>query len=329
MALAGQLQRVVISVVVPMYNEAEGVRELHRRLSQAAASWNEDYELLFVNDGSRDATLEVCRELCAQDPHLRVVSLSRNFGHQAAVSCGMKECRGDWVAVIDADLQDPPEELARFFERGREGYDVVYAVRRHRKEGPLKRFSYWAYYRLLSFLADVEIPLDSGDFCVVSRRFLDELNRLPERRRFQRGLRAWLGFRQVGLEYERQARALGQPKYTLAKLINLGLDGIVNFSTRPMRLLMMLGIGLGAAAFALSLAVLAIYVADITLWGYNARQTQGWTSLILAIFFLSGTQLFGLGVLGEYIGRIFEEAKGRPTYVVEERLGSKGGDESA
>jgi dolichol-phosphate mannosyltransferase len=182
---------------------------------------------------------------------------------------------------------------------------------------------------LLSFLADVEIPLDSGDFCVVSRRFLDELNRLPERRRFQRGLRAWLGFRQVGLEYERQARALGQPKYTLAKLINLGLDGIVNFSTRPMRLLMMLGIGLGAAAFALSLAVLAIYVANITLWGYNARQTQGWTSLILAIFFLSGTQLFGLGVLGEYIGRIFEEAKGRPTYVVEERLGSRGGDESA
>ncbi len=303
-----------------MLNESEGIRLLHQRLTGAAQSWNEDYELLFIDDGSSDDTLQIARELCAEDVHLRMISLSRNFGHQAAVSCGFQHCRGDMVAVMDADLQDPPEELARFFERCREGVDVVYAVRRKRKEGPHKRLAYWAYYRLLSFLADVEIPMDSGDFCVLSRRFVAELNKLPERRRFQRGLRAWLGFRQLGLEYERQARAQGQPKYTLAKLVGLGLDGITNFSVQPMRLLMYLGFVMASCAFLLGLFVLIQYVGDITILTYNPRQARGWTSLILSILCLSGTQLFGMGVLGEYIGRIFEETKGRPTYVIAEEI---------
>ena len=310
----------MISIIVPMLNESEGIRLLHQRLTGAAQSWNEDYELLFIDDGSSDDTLQIARELCAEDVHLRMISLSRNFGHQAAVSCGFQHCRGDMVAVMDADLQDPPEELARFFERCREGVDVVYAVRRKRKEGPHKRLAYWAYYRLLSFLADVEIPMDSGDFCVLSRRFVAELNKLPERRRFQRGLRAWLGFRQLGLEYERQARAQGQPKYTLAKLVGLGLDGITNFSVQPMRLLMYLGFVMASCAFLLGLFVLIQYVGDITILTYNPRQARGWTSLILSILCLSGTQLFGMGVLGEYIGRIFEETKGRPTYVIAEEI---------
>ena len=311
----------MISVVVPMYNESVGVQTLYDRLRAAAESWGDAYEFDFVDDGSQDNTFELCQKLAESDEKVKVIGFTRNFGHQAAVTGGLCYASGDFIAVIDADLQDPPEELHKFIDKCREGYDVVYAVRRHRKENLLKRLFYWAYYRFLASMADIEIPLDSGDFCVMSRRILDSLNSLPERNRFIRGLRVWLGYRHIGLEYERQARAYGAPKYTLGKLVNLGLDGIINFSYRPMRLLTLMGAAIGVASCLLAVAVVIMYVTDFTLWGYNPHHAQGWTSLIISILFLSGTQLFGLGVVGEYIGRIFDETKGRPMYLVGRQVG--------
>ncbi|MCU0636017.1 MAG: glycosyltransferase family 2 protein, partial [Gemmatimonadaceae bacterium] len=232
----------MISIVVPAYNEEAGVEELHARVSAAAAEWGEPWELVVVDDGSRDGTFTVLERIAARDPHLKVVGLSRNFGHQPAVSAGLRHVSGDIVCVMDADLQDPPEELLPFIERIREGYDVVYAIRTKRKEGLLKRAAYFLYYRLLRSLATLDIPLDSGDFCVMRREVVEAINELPERNRFVRGLRTWVGFRQTGLAYERAARYAGEPKYTLRKLLRLAADGIVNFSYRPLQAIMLLGL---------------------------------------------------------------------------------------
>jgi dolichol-phosphate mannosyltransferase len=224
---------------------------------------------------------------------------------------------GDIVAVLDADLQDPPEQLIRFIDKCREGYDVVYAVRTERKEGPFKRFAYFFYYRLLKVLATIDIPLDSGDFCVVSRRVLDVMNALPERNRFVRGLRSWVGFRQVGLSYERQARLAGDVKYTFSKLVKLGLDGVFNFSYKPLHLLVLIGMTLGLLAMLGGTFVFLLYITNGSVLGYNPHTARGWTSTMFVMLFFAGVQLFGMGLLGEYIGRIFEEIKRRPVYIVE------------
>jgi len=289
---------------------------LFERLSACAATWGEDYEFVLVDDGSKDDTLTIAEEIAARDRHVKIVSLSRNFGHQPAVTAGLEYCRGDVVAIIDADLQDPPEELPRFFQKCRQGFDVVYGVRTKRKEGIFKRASYALFYRLLASLSSIQIPLDSGDFCVMSRRAVDALNSLPERNRFIRGLRSWVGFKQTGLAYERHARAMGEPKYTLRKLVNLALDGLVNFSSRPLRMIAVLGLFLAFFAVAAALFVLVQYLANWTVLGYNPRNQRGWTSLMLAVLFLAAMQLVSLGVLGEYIGRLFEEIKRRPVYMV-------------
>jgi dolichol-phosphate mannosyltransferase len=232
------------------------------------------------------------------------------------VTAGLNYAQGDLIAVMDADLQDPPEELHRFFARCRDGYDVVYAIRTQRKEGIIKRTCYYLFYRLLAWLSHIPIPLDSGDFCVMSRRALNTLNLLPEQNRFIRGLRSWIGFRQTGLTYERHARAAGEPKYTLRKLLNLALDGLINFSYKPLRIISLIGLGLGVLAVLLALFVTVQYVADWTVLGYNPRAARGWTSTILALLFLSSVQLFCLGIIGEYLGRLFEEVKRRPFYIV-------------
>jgi len=306
----------MISIIVPAYNEGEGIRTLHERLAACARGWQEPYEILLIDDGSRDNTLAIAEELAAADPNLKVISLSRNFGHQAAVTAGLEHAAGDIVAIIDADLQDPPEELHRFFAKCREGYDVVYGVRAQRKEGMFKRAGYFAFYRVLARLADIDIPLDSGDFCVMNRRAVDAMNALPERRRFVRGLRSWVGFRQFGLTYERHARLLGTPKYTFAKLLNLAIDGITNFSSKPLRLIALIGASLGAVSTLLALLVLIQYLADWTILGYNPREARGWTSIMLAILFLASVQLFSLGIIGEFLGRMFEEIKQRPVYMI-------------
>jgi polyisoprenyl-phosphate glycosyltransferase len=311
----------MISVVIPIYNEAAGIQALYERLAKCSESWGEDFEIVLVNDGSRDRTEELCEALVRQDPRLKLVSFTRNFGHQAAVTAGLCYSSGDIVAVIDADLQDPPEELVRFIKKCREGYDVVYAIRRKRKEGFLKRLGYWCYYRFLAFLADIEIPLDTGDFCVMSRRVVASLNALPERNRFIRGLRVWLGYRQIGLEYERDARQFGVPKYTLAKLVTLATDGLINFSFKPLRIAMLLGLLVGTGAFLLGLFVLYQYITDTTIFGYNPRQARGWTSIIISLLFLSSSQLIGIGIIGEYLGRLYNEMKGRPNYLVDKVTG--------
>ena len=311
----------MISIVIPMFNESAGVKLLYDRLIASASSWAEDCEFIMVNDGSWDNTLDLCLEIAEMDGRFKVLSLSRNFGHQAAVTAGLCYTAGDIIAVMDADLQDPPEELIKFIAKCREGYDVVYAVRTKRKEGLLKRLSYRLYYRILASLATIDIPLDAGDFCVMNRKVVDALNSLPERNRFVRGLRTWVGYRQIGLAYERHARATGEPKYTFQRLVTLAFDGVFNFSYKPLRFLMMTGILVGGFAFLAGLLFLYQYITDTTIFGYNPRYAQGWTSLILSVLFLAGTQLIGIGVLGEYIGRLFEETKGRPLYLVDRQVG--------
>lgn len=310
----------MISVVVPAHNESKAIPLLLERLTRSANDWDEPSELVFVDDGSVDNTYELLAAAAARDSRVKLVSFSRNFGQQAAVTAGLRASRGDLVAVIDADLQDPPEELHRFFAKCREGYDVVFAIRQRRKEHALKRASYFLYYRLLNWMANISIPLDSGDFCVMSRRAVDVLNALPERSRFVRGLRSWVGFRQTGLAYERKARAAGETTYAFRELVRLGVDGIINFSDRPLRLITLTGLAVGTLAGLAGVIFLVQYLTDTTILGYNPRQARGWTSLMLAVLFLGATQLVCTGLLGEYIIRLFAEAKQRPTYVVRETL---------
>ena len=300
----------VLSVVVPLCNEQENLPELYRRLVAALESMGEPFELVFVNDGSRDSTPAMLDLLAVTDPRVMALHLSRNFGHQAAVSAGIDHARGQAVVVMDGDLQDPPEVLAQFVDAWHDGHDVVYAVRRNRKEGPVKRLGYFTFYRILRSVADVEIPLDSGDFCLMDRKVVDQLRMLPERVRFVRGLRSFVGFRQVGVEYDREARAAGTSKYTFRKLAGLAVDGILNHSGYPLRLVTYLGL-LSAAAAAL-LASWAVYDAIS-----NQSTPRGWASLIVVMLFMGAMQLVSLGVVGEYVRRIFLEVKGRPTYIVD------------
>jgi dolichol-phosphate mannosyltransferase len=310
----------MISVVVPAFNEEEGIETLYRRVTDASAAWGEDHELIIVDDGSRDRTLQICETLASTDPRLKILSLSRNFGHQSAVTAGLHHARGDIVAVMDADLQDPPEELLPFIEKVRSGFDVVYAIRTKRKEGLLKRISYHLYYRILRKLATLDIPLDAGDFCVMRGEVVEAMNRLPERNRFVRGLRTWIGYRQTGLAYERAARFAGEPKYTFSRLVKLGLDGIINFSYRPLQIITYVGLIVALTAMLLGAFVFVLYLSNGTIWGFNPHQSRGWTSLILVLLFSSAVQMISLGILGEYIGRLFEETKRRPIYLLKKRI---------
>jgi polyisoprenyl-phosphate glycosyltransferase len=307
--VSGERPRPDLSVVIPVFNEQENLPSLYSRLAGALEPTGLRYEIIFVDDGSRDSSLSLLRELAGDDPCVVVVELARNFGHQVAISAGLDHARGDGVMIMDADLQDPPEVLPQFIAKWREGHDVVYAIREQRKEGWIKRAAYAAFYRLLQRVANIEIPLDAGDFCIMDRRVVDLLVGMPERNRFVRGIRSWIGLDQVGLAYERQARHAGKPKFTFTRLVYLALDGLVSFSYVPLRLITMLG-------FAVSLMsiVLAIFYAVKKLTvGLNP---PGFATLTVAVFFLAGMQLMTIGVIGEYVGRIFEEVKRRPLYVV-------------
>ena len=311
-----------LSVVVPLFNEQETLLPLYHQLTAALAPSGLAFELVFVDDGSRDATPTLLARLAA-DPRVVVVSLSRNFGHQPAVSAGLDAARGRAVVVMDGDLQDPPEVLPAFVARWRAGAEVVYAVRTKRKEGPAKRLGYFLFYRLLRAVSDLDIPLDAGDFCLMDRKVVDVLRHLPERARFVRGLRTFVGFRQVGLAYERDARAGGVPKYTFRKLAGLAADGLVDFSSYPLRVVTYLGV----AAVVLAVLLGGWAVADAVT---NQSTPRGWASLMVAVLFLGAIQLVSLGVVGEYVRRIFLEVKGRPTYIVREvvRGGAPAAEES-
>jgi glycosyltransferase involved in cell wall biosynthesis len=310
-----------ISVVLPVLNEAAVLPALYRRLCDATAVWPGPSELIFVDDGSTDATLHMLRRLAQEDPRIKVVSFARNFGQQVAVSAGLEHVSGDVAVILDADLQDPPELVPRFIEKWREGFDVVYGIRQKRKENIAKRASYAVFYRLLRALVPFDIPLDSGDFCLLDRRVVDTLNRLPERSRFVRGLRAWVGLPQLGVPYERDRRAAGDTKYPFSKLLTLALDGIFSFSLRPLSLISWAGMLTAIAAFAGLLFFLVHSIIGFKIFGYSPGDVPGFTSVILSVLFIGGMQLFGLGVLGEYIGRIYEEVKARPLYVTKELVG--------
>ena len=308
-----------ISAVLPVFDEQENIPEAYRRTTATLANLTDEYEIVFVNDGSNDESLPMLEQLAATDPRVRVIDFSRNFGHQVAISAGMYYASGDVVALLDADLQDPPEELGRFIDAWREGYDVVYAVRRNRKEGVVKRAAYFLFYRLWKTTASVPVSLDSGDFCVLDRRVVDVFNALPERARFLRGLRSWIGFSSIGVEYDRPVRSAGEPKYSWFRLIRLAFDGLVSFSRLPLQLMSIIGV-LVATLSAVGLIVTFIEgLGNFTLFG--REPATGFTKIVMSILFLSGVQLIFLGVIGEYIGRIFEEVKQRPLFVVRRLIG--------
>lgn len=308
----------MISVVIPCYNEDAVLPLLYERLTAAAESWDEPFEVLLVDDGSRPVTWELIRKIVERDQRWKALRFARNFGHQVAVSAGLAHTTGDAVIVMDADLQDPPEELHRLIAQWREGFEVVYAVRRKRKEGLLKRAMYYSFYRLLDRLTETPIPLDAGDFCLMDRKVVNLLRAMPERNRFVRGLRAWVGFRQVGVEYERHARAGGTPQYTLRKLIRLASDGVVSFSSAPLRLATRLGCIVSVVAFLGTVFTLLQRLFSTWFAGIPA---SGYATIVMAILFLGGVQLLCLGIIGEYIGRIYDEVKGRPKWIVWESLG--------
>lgn len=304
------------SIIIPIFCEEENLAELSARLIQTMEGLGRPFEIIFVNDSSRDRSLEILREMHRRDPRIKVVSFSRNFGHQIAITAGMQYARGDSAILMDGDLQDPPEvlpDLIRTKEEG--GWDIVYAIRRKRKEPFLIRSLYYAYYRILRQTSTIHIPFDTGDFCVMSHRVLDQLNRMPERNRFVRGLRSWVGFRQTGMEYERAARNAGEPKYTFKSLFKLAFDGIFSFSELPLRLSTYLGLALSIAGM-----IYAIVVLIRRLLG-DYEQLGGWPSVVVSILVLGGVQLIMLGIMGEYLGRIYEEMKARPQYIVDETLG--------
>lgn len=310
---------VPLSIVVPCYNEEGCLRELHVRLTRAAAAVGLDYEIVLINDGSRDRTWEIMRELAATDPRLVAINLSRNHGHQLALTAGLDLCSGERIMIIDADLQDPPELLpAMLAKMDAEKADVVYAVRGARAgETAFKKATAKGFYRLLSRLADIEIPVDTGDFRLMSRRALDALLSLPEQARFIRGMVAWVGFKQVPITYDRAERHAGETNYPLAKMMRLALDAVTGFSTAPLRFASHIGLWLVAAS-----VLLLIYIGVSFLTGTTI---QGWTSLMLVVVFLGAVQMFVLGMIGEYLGRLYIEAKRRPLYIVSEIAGHAGG----
>ena len=305
-----------VSCAIPLYNEESVLPELYRRVISVLAQLPGDgHEVVFVDDGSRDGTLEVLTELALADPRLKVVSLSRNFGHQAALSAALDHVAGDVVLIMDGDLQDTPETVFRFLKKYHEGYDVVYAVRTERKEGWLLRSCYASFYRLIALLSEIDLPLGAGDFALLSRRVVDQMRCSPERHRYLRGLRTWVGFRQVGLEVERAARHSGRSKYSFRKLLQLAFDGIFSFSTLPLRAATLLGL--------MAIVGSMIYAGYATFSRLFIEQgPPGFTALIVSLTFLAGVQMLLLGIIGEYIGRIYQEVKQRPVYVVDRVLTS-------
>lgn len=304
------------SLIIPIYNEEATIAELYRRVSALMDRLDASTELILVNDGSRDRSLQLIRELHQKDGRVCYLSFARNFGHQIAVTAGLNFVRGRVAVILDADLQDPPELIPEMLELWQQGYQVVYAQRTQRKkEGWFKRLTAYTFYRLLKRLADVDIPTDTGDFCLMDRQVVNLLNAMPERNRYLRGLRSWVGFRQTSVKFERDPRFAGDVKYTFRKSLSLAINGLVSFSKVPLQISTY--VGLFSAIAALLMALLVLY------WRIflpNSPLT-GITIVIVAIFFLGAVQLVSIGILGEYIGRIYEEVKNRPLYTLAEAAG--------
>lgn len=304
-----------VSIVIPMYYEEEVARECYNRLKKVLDGLkNYQNEIIFVNDGSKDKTLEILTEIAKENTNVKVISFARNFGHQAAVTAGLKFVTGDVILIIDADLQDPPELLPEMLKLWEQGNEVIYGERKSREgESKFKLFTAKMFYKTLNALSDVEIPRDTGDFRLVDRKVVDVINSMPEHNKFLRGLFSWVGFKQEAFEYERQERFAGKTKYPLKKMIKLASDGIISFSTKPLKIVG----GLGIITILISLIIL-IYSLISYFTGHSAQ--AGWTSLIVTVTLLSGVQLLSLWIISEYIGRIYDDTKKRPQYIIDKKI---------
>jgi glycosyltransferase involved in cell wall biosynthesis len=305
------MPKPIYSIIAPIFNESGNIQELHRRLCEVLDSIEEEWELILIDDGSTDDSADLIREYADQDSRIRPVIFARNFGHQIAVTAGLDYSRGDAVVIIDADLQDPPEVILDLISKWKEGYQVVYAVRSEREgESWFKLFTASLFYRLISRITDVEIPLDAGDFRLLDRKVVNVLNQMREKHRFLRGMSSWVGFHQTGVPYRRAARQVGETKYPFRKMFRLAINAVTSFSYFPLQLATYIGF------IAAGLSILAIpVVIAIRLWG-SETPLLGQTTTLIAVLFLGGVQLISLGILGEYIGRLYDEAKGRPLYIV-------------
>ncbi|MEI6604111.1 MAG: glycosyltransferase family 2 protein [Verrucomicrobiota bacterium] len=306
----------LISIVIPCYNEESVLPLLYERLHALVATWSDEVEIICVNDGSRDQTWIMLEQIAHGDPQWKAVCLSRNFGHQAAVSAGMYHAKGDCVCIIDADLQDPPQTLEKFIEAWKAGSDVVYGVRKQRKDTPLKKLFAWCFYRVIGRLVSIQIPPDSGDFCLLDRKVVDVMNSLPERNRYLRGLRVWCGFKHTAVAFDRDARAAGEPQYTFKKSFRLAMDGIFSFSAVPLALASHIGLWVSGFALCGMLFTLAQRFFHTWFASIGLEPGPGFATIVISILFLGGVQLICLGILGEYLGRIYDEVKGRPAWVI-------------
>jgi len=306
-----------VAFVVPLYNESAVYHTLIERLNKIMDSSTLSMKVIFVDDGSKDNTSELMAQTALQDDRYVCVFLSRNYGHQIALSAGLREANGeDAVMILDGDLQDPPELILEFHEYLKKGYDVVYAVRKKRKEGFIKKAAYYFFYRIMRHMAAIHIPLDSGDFSMLSKRVVKALNDMPEESRYLRGMRSWVGFRQIGVEYERQERAAGSSKYSMRMLVRLAYNGIFNFSEYPIKFIKRMGY--------LSILIGLVYFSTVVIkkyfWG---TVPEGFTSTVFIIIMFSGVQLIALGIIGEYVSRIFFQVKNRPLFIVRDKISDK------
>ena len=308
-----------ISVVIPMYYEEEVANECYNRTKKVLNGLeNYDHEIVFVNDGSKDKTLPILKEIATKDEKAKVISFSRNFGHQAAVTAGLKFVTGDCILIIDSDMQDPPELLVDMLKLWEDGNEVIYAKRKTRKgESKFKLMTAKMFYKILNNLSDVEIPKDTGDFRLVDRKVVDVINSMPEHNKFLRGLFSWVGFKQEPIEYERQERFAGKTKYPLKKMLKLASDGIISFSTKPLKIIG----GIGIASIFISF-ILLIYAISSYIFKWN-NLASGWTSLMVAITFFAGVQLVSIWMISEYIARIYDDTKQRPEYIINEKINIK------
>jgi len=304
--------KIVFSIVVPIYNEIGNLPELYRRVKDVMDSTGEEWELVLVDDGCTDGSTEKIKELAGMDKHVRPIIFARNFGHQIAVTAGLDYARGDAIVILDADLQDPPEVVLDLIAKWKEGYEVVYAIRAEREgESWFKLWTASLFYRIIFRITDVKFPLDTGDFRLLDRKVVNVMNSMRERHRFLRGMSAWVGFKQIGVEYKRAARHTGETKYPFRKMLRLALNAVTGFSYFPLQVATYIGF------FAAGIAILAIpIVVYMRMTGSQAFYGQATT--LIAVLFLGGVQLISLGILGEYIGRLYDEAKGRPLYIVRE-----------
>jgi dolichol-phosphate mannosyltransferase len=298
------------TIIIPVYNEEAVINESYRRLTRVMESVDEAYELLFINDGSEDRTVELIEALAEKDGCVKLLDFSRNFGHQIAITAGMDYARGDAIVIIDADLQDPPELIPQMIEKWKEGYEVVYAKRSQRKgESLFKKWTAALFYRLMGAMAEVKIPLDTGDFRLMDRKVCDAMQGIREKNRFVRGLVSWVGFRQIAIEYVREERYAGETKYPLKKMLRFSIDGITSFSYKPLKLATYFG-------FVVSLVSFAYLVVSLGEKVFSTSADAGWSSLIACLMLLNGVILILVGILGEYVGRIYDETKNRPLYIL-------------